>query len=213
MIDAGLAHAQFETIHPFLDGNGRVGRLLITFLLVQRRRPARGRCSTSATTSRAHRAEYYDRLTAVRAQGDWEGWLEFFLAGVASTAQEATATATAIVEMRDRHRELAARSGTYGLPFLDHLFRQPIVNVRSVREALDTSYPTAASLIEAFEREGLLHETTGHRRNRVWRYTPFLDLFRDDVALGGSEVALVADADAEPVQVTAIGDISQLNDG
>lgn len=121
------------------------------------------------------------------------------------TAQEATSTATAIVELRDRHRELAARSGLYGLPFLDHLFRQPIVNVRSVRETLDTSYPTAAGLIGAFEREGLLQETTGHRRNRVWRYTPFLDLFRDDATAGGRESTTSLDADVGPLPVTETG--------
>ncbi|MHB8959623.1 MAG: Fic family protein [Candidatus Limnocylindrales bacterium] len=205
LVDAALAHAQFETIHPFLDGNGRVGRLLITFLLVHGgvlREPL----LYLSNYFRAHRLEYYDRLTAVRDQGDWEGWVEFFLAGAAITAQEATATATAIVELRDRHRVLAARSGGYGLPFLDHLFRQPIVNVRSVRDTLGTSSPTAAGLISAFEREGLLHETTGHRRNRVWRYTPFLDLFRDPPPDHASGAPGVGDEQSvEPVQVTEIG--------
>ncbi len=207
LIDAALAHAQFETIHPFLDGNGRVGRLLITFLLVHGGVLEEPLLYLS-NYFRAHRLEYYDRLTAVREQGDWEGWVEFFLAGVASTAQEATATATAIVEMRDRHREVAARSGLYGLPFLDHLFRQPIVNVRSVRETLNTSYPTAAGLIGAFEREGLLHETTGHRRNRVWRYTPFLDLFRDEAPDDASNPSTGGGLmSPEPVQGTEIGSI------
>ncbi len=205
LVDAALAHAQFETIHPFLDGNGRVGRLLITFLLVHGgvlREPL----LYLSNYFRAHRLEYYDRLTAVRDQGDWEGWVEFFLAGAAITAQEATATATAIVELRDRHRVLAARSGSYGLPFLDHLFRQPIFNVRSVRDTLGTSSPTAAGLINAFEREGLLRETTGHRRNRVWRYTPLLDLFRDPPPDQASGAPGVGDEQSvEPVQVTEIG--------
>ena len=188
LIDAALAHAQFETIHPFLDGNGRVGRLLITFLLVHGGVLQEPLLYLSHYL-RAHRLEYYDRLTAVRELGAWEGWVEFFLAGVAATAQEATSTATAIVELRDRHRALAARSGTYGLPFLDHLFQQPILNVRSVRDALATTYPTASGLISAFEREGLLHETTGHRRNRIWRFTPFLALFSDHEVGAGSDAA------------------------
>ena len=204
LIDAAFAHAQFETIHPFLDGNGRVGRLLITFLLVHGGVLEEPLLYLSHYF-RAHRLEYYDRLTAVREQGDWEGWVEFFLTGVAVTAREATMTATAIVELRDRHRELAARSGIYGLPFLDHLFRQPIVNVRSVREALDTSYPTAAALIRSFEDEELLRETTGYRRNRVWRYTPFLELFRDVEASEESGARAADDANAERAQVTEVG--------
>jgi Fic family protein len=205
LINAALAHAQFETIHPFLDGNGRVGRLLITFLLVHGG-ALREPLLYLSGYFRARRLEYYDRLTAVREEGDWEGWVEFFLAGVAATAQEATATATAIVELRDRHRELAARTGSYGLPFLDQLFRQPVVNLRSVRDALGTSSPTAAALIGAFEREGLLDETTGHRRNRVWRYTPFLDLFRDQPSgdAGGAPGA-GGDPSPEPAQVTETG--------
>ncbi len=202
LVDAALAHAQFETIHPFLDGNGRVGRLLITFLLVHGGVLHEPLLYLS-NYFRAHRLEYYDRLTAVREQGDWEGWVEFFLAGVASTAREATSTATAIVEMRDQHRELAARSGAYGLPFLDHLFRQPVTNVRSVREALQTSSPTAAGLISAFEREGLLDETTGFRRNRVWRYTPFLNLFRDQAA--DDDTVVASGGASVPVQVTEVG--------
>jgi Fic family protein len=202
LIDAALAHAQFETIHPFLDGNGRVGRLLITFLMVHRGVLEEPLLYLS-NYFRARRLEYYDRLTAVREQGAWEGWVEFFLEGVAATAQEATSTATAIVEMRDRHRELAARSGLYGLPFLDHLFRQPITNVRSVRDALATSYPTASSLIGTFEREGLLQETTGHRRNRVWRYVPFLALFRDQEPRADAEAApRTAGAPTSAVEVT-----------
>src|SRR3990172_9443785 len=120
LIHAGLAHAQFETIHPFLDGNGRVGRLLITFLLCHRGVLHRPLLYLSYYLKR-HRAEYYDRLMAVREEGNWEGWLSFFLRGAAETAAEAVSTARAIVRLREEHRALVqgrspARSG---LKFLD----------------------------------------------------------------------------------------------
>lgn len=178
-IDAAIAHAQFETIHPFLDGNGRVGRLLVTFLLVHRKVLTEPLLYLSYYLKR-HRAEYYDRLTAVRQDGDWEGWVRFFLRGVAETANEATRTSKAIVTLRDQHREVIAATGGNGLRLLDLLYRQPIVTVKSASAALGVSIPTGAALIDAFVREQLLDEITGKKRNRVFRYSPYLRLFRDD---------------------------------
>lgn len=178
LIESGLAHAQFETIHPFLDGNGRVGRLLVTFLLVHRGILYRPLLYLSYYLKR-HRATYYDRLMAVRVDGDWEGWLRFFLAGVAETAQEATETAGRIVAMRDTDRATVQRLGANGLRTLDLLYQRPLVNVRRVVEAVDVSVPTANKLLRDLEGMGIVNELTGYRRNRVFRYTRYLGLFRE----------------------------------
>jgi Fic family protein len=178
LIDCGLVHAQFETIHPFLDGNGRVGRLLITLLLCHRgvlHRPV----LYLSTYLRAHRAEYYDCLTAIRTDGDWEGWLRFFLRGVADTAEEATETARAIVRLAEEHRALVQTHGLgkNGGRFLDLLFRNPVVNGRFVEQRLGVSYATANRLVTTFERIGLIDEVTGGERYRRFRYTLYLQLF------------------------------------
>jgi Fic family protein len=191
LIHAGLAHAQFETIHPFLDGNGRMGRLLITFLLVHRRVIQRPLLYLSLYLRR-HRAEYYDRLMAVRFEGDWEGWLRFFQRGVAETAEEATGTAEAILHLRDAHRESVRDLGTSALSMLDLLYERPVVNVAAAQQAMAVSWPTANKLIRSFQDRGLLEETTGQRRNRVFRYAPYLSLFND--------VRNTADADDLPIQ-------------
>ncbi len=179
LVHAGVAHAQFETIHPFLDGNGRVGRLLITFLLVHRGVIGRPLLYLSHYLKR-HRTEYYDRLTSIRESGDWEGWLTFFLQGVAATADEATRTSVAILEMRQLHREAVAALGANALRLLDHLYDRPLVNVNSVATTLGVSWPTAGKLIGQFEERALLQEITGHRRNRIFRYGPYLEMFQDD---------------------------------
>lgn len=179
LIHCGLAHAQFETIHPFLDGNGRVGRLLISFLLVHRRALHRPLLYLS-TFFKRHRAEYYDRLMAIRLAGDWEGWFRFFLRGVAETATEATGTARQIVQMREEHRLLVEPSGLKALRLVDLLFERPLVNVNFVSEQLEVSYQTANTLVGEFERLALLEEITGNTRNRQFRYEPYVALFNDD---------------------------------
>jgi Fic family protein len=177
LVECALAHAQFETIHPFLDGNGRVGRLLITFLLVHRGVLHRPLLYLSHYLRR-HRPEYYDRLMAIREAGDWEGWLAFFLTGVEQTATEAVDTARRILDQREAHRELMAeRAGVNGLRVLDLLHERPLVNVAFVAERLDVTFATANKIVDAFQQQGLLDEITGGRRNRVFRYTPYLALF------------------------------------
>jgi Fic family protein len=179
LVKAALSHAQFETIHPFLDGNGRVGRLLITFLLVHSgvlRQPL----LYLSYYFKLHRTEYYDRLMAVRQRGDWEGWLAFFLRGVAATADEATNTAERIFELRERHRTLVINEvGANGLRVLSALFQRPLVNVNYIGRVLDVSFPTANRLVARFEELGLLREVTGQRRGRLFRYEPYLRLFDD----------------------------------
>jgi len=177
LVHAGIAHAQFETIHPFLDGNGRVGRLLITFLLVHEGVLDKPLLYLSHYLKR-HRSEYYDRLMGVR-DGDWEAWLEFFLRGVAEISREATATAGSILALRDEHRTVTADLGPNAMRLLDRLFEQPVVNVAWVEKALNVSWPTANKLVGNLVDRDLLVEVTGYRRHRVFRYGPYLRLFED----------------------------------
>jgi Fic family protein len=188
LLEVGLAHAQFETIHPFLDGNGRVGRLLITFLLVHENALHRPLLYLSYYF-KLHRAEYYDRLMAIRLNGDWEGWLKFFLRGVAQTASEASSTAQEIFDLRELHRRLVIdrKLTSNGLDLLALLYRRPLVTVRLVANELNISYQTANVLVGRFENLGLLQETTGAKRGRVFRYGPYLRLFADPMPSGPAE--------------------------
>ncbi len=144
--------------------------------------------------TKAIRATYYDRLMSIRLDGDWEGWTKFFLTGVAETAEEATATAGAIVAMRDTHQRAVQRLGANGLSLLDILFTNPLVNGRFVSERVGVSAPTAHKLLQGFTELGILHETTGYRRNRVFRYTPYLDLFVE---------TMPTSSESTPIQETA----------
>ena len=197
LIYVGLAHAQFETIHPFFDGNGRVGRLLITFLLLHRGALHRPLLYLSVYL-KENRAEYYDRLTAIRRSGDWEGWLRFFLRGVAETAGEATTTAQRIFELRERHRAqvLNEQLGPNALKLLSILFASPIVNVNLVSSRLGVTFATANKLIGRFEDLGLVREITGQRRSRRFRYDPYLRLFHTGISDAAADV---------PPQVTTGG--------
>jgi Fic family protein len=180
LIQCGLAHAQFETIHPFLDGNGRVGRLLITFLLCERRALHRPLLYLSHYL-KLHRAQYYDRLMAIRNDADWEGWLKFFLRGVSEVSQDATSTARAILDLRNRHHQtimanMGSNSGN-GIRLLDYLFEQPLITVRMIERRLQCVYVTARKLVDQLVDLGLVRETTGFQRNRRYRYEPYLSLF------------------------------------
>lgn len=180
LIHAGLAHAQFETIHPFLDGNGRVGRLLVTFLLCERAVLTQPLLYLSHYFKK-HRAEYYDRLQAVRVDGAWEAWLAFFLRGVQEVAAEAAQRARSIIELRERSRAIAQekggrQSGTL-LRAIDGLFAQPLVTANTLRKGLDVSFATANGMAQKLCELGLLREETGYRRNRRFRFAPYVELF------------------------------------
>ncbi|MHB0913911.1 MAG: Fic family protein [Armatimonadota bacterium] len=182
LVKIGLVHAQFETIHPFLDGNGRIGRLLVTLMLCNRailRKPL----LYLSYYFKQNRTEYYDRLTAVRTRGDWEGWLKFFVKGVYDVSLQATSTARAIIALRDGHRELVQNSisgAANGLILLDRLYDNPIVSVKAAQELVGVSKVAANRLVSQFVREGLLHQISPGSRNRIFAYSSYLDLFLDE---------------------------------
>jgi len=182
LIKIGLIHAQFETIHPFLDGNGRIGRLLIAFFLCEKEILLKPVLYLSYWF-KLHRTRYYELLQAIRDKGEWEEWLKFFLEGVATVSLEATETARAIVALREEHRRLVTdrfgRAAGNGLRVLEDLYTRPFIDNRTVMEKLGISFPAAADLIERFVEADLLAEITGRERYRVWHYFPYVRLFSD----------------------------------
>jgi Fic family protein len=182
LIKIGLAHVQFETIHPFLDGNGRVGRLLITFLLCERGVLQKPVLYLSYYFKR-HRQAYYDHLQAVRDAGDWEGWLAFFLRGIAEVSAQATETARRILDLREGHRTLITehlgRAAGNGHRVLEHLYKRPIISVKEVRSITGTSNPAANLLVKKLAEQGILKEITGQKRNRRFRYEAYIRLFEE----------------------------------
>lgn len=192
LMHVGLAHAQFETIHPFMDGNGRVGRLLITFLLVHGGVLHRPLLYLSLYLKR-HRADYYDHLMAIRERGDWEAWLRFFIRGVAETAEEATLKARSIVALREQQRARIQEAGlpTNALRLLDLLYKRPLLDVALARDELEVSFATANNLVEQLGKLRLLKEVTGKKRDRIFRFNPLLALFEgdEDAPVEPSEVA------------------------
>lgn len=183
LIKIGLAHAQFETIHPFLDGNGRIGRLLITFLLTESgdlNQPV----LYLSHYFKQHRQRYYELLQATRDQGDWEAWLQFFIHGVDEVSREARDTSRHIVLLRERHRQTIVdsfgRTAGNGLRVLERLFSQPVISVSTIGDLTGLSYPAANNLMSRFAQSGILRESTGHARNRRFEYSAYIDLFAED---------------------------------
>ncbi len=180
LIRAGLAHAQFETIHPFLDGNGRIGRLLITFMLFQERVLHRPLLYLSYFL-KSNRAEYYDRLQAVRLPGHWEEWLDFFLRGVAETSTESWRTVRAILDLQQKHRELLQTRKVSGNVVRVHelLWRYPIVTIPYLQRELKLTYAGVNRIVLRLVELGILQESTGNRRNRRFADDDYLSLFAD----------------------------------
>jgi Fic family protein len=185
LIKIGLAHAQFETIHPFLDGNGRIGRLVITFLLCERGVLQKPVLYLSYYFKRLRQA-YYDHLQAVRDAGDWEGWLAFFLRGIVEVSAQATETARRILELREKHRTLITehlgRAAGNGHRILEHLYKRPIISVKEVRSVTGTSNPAANQLVQKLVEQGIVNEITGQKRNRRFRYESYIRLFEEPEA-------------------------------
>ena len=182
LIKAALSHVQFETIHPFLDGNGRVGRLLITLLLCAENAVSEPTLYLSLYFKR-HREIYYELLQKVRTTGAWEEWLLFFLEGVEETAEEAVSTATQILEIlaQDRARiESLGRPAGNALRVHSLLQRKPVVSVPGAAVELSLTAPTVRSAIESLVTLGLVRETTGKRRDRLFVYSRYLDILQED---------------------------------
>ena len=178
LVVAGLVHVQFESIHPFLDGNGRLGRLLITLLL----------CAQGALKEpllylslffKTHRDKYYDHLQRVRTEGAWEEWLEFFLEGAATTAQEAAAAATRILRLFSRDRtkiQKLGRAAASTLRVHEYMQRKPMANIRDAARALKLSIPTVTAGFNHLVRIGVLEEVTGKRRDRLFTYARYFNI-------------------------------------
>jgi Fic family protein len=181
LVKAGLAHVQFETIHPFLDGNGRLGRLLIVFLL----------CAANVIREpilylslyfKTHRAAYYDLLDRVRTKGDWEAWLDFFLTGVKETADQAAAAARRIVALFDEHRrqiETLGRPAASVLRVFQHMQRNPIVSIPATAQKIGLSAPTVAKSLDHMRRLGIVREITGRQRHRLFVYDAYLAILNE----------------------------------
>jgi Fic family protein len=181
LLRAALAHVQFETIHPFLDGNGRVGRLLVTFLLCHAgilREPL----LYLSLYLKQHRGEYYRLLDLVRQEGDWEAWVTFFMEGVAETAESAVTTARRLVELfqEDRARiEAEGRRAGTGLRVHEALKARPLLKMRDVADRTGLSFPAVAAAMELLTGLRIVREVTGKKRNRVFAYGSYLDLLNE----------------------------------
>jgi cell filamentation protein, protein adenylyltransferase len=178
LVKAGLVHAQFESIHPFLDGNGRVGRLLITLLL----------CAKGALKQpllylslyfKTRRNQYYEHLQRIRTEGAWEEWLEFFLEGTAVTAKEAAETARKILGVFSKDREKIQKLGrpaTSALRVHEYMQRKPIANIAAAAKALKLSIPTVTVALNHLVRIGIVEEVTGKRRDRLFTYSRYFNI-------------------------------------
>jgi len=181
LIKAGLVHVQFETIHPFLDGNGRLGRLLISFLMCAQdliREPI----LYLSLYFKTHRAEYYDLLDRVRTKGDWEVWLDFFLTGVKETADQAASAARRIVALFEQHQrqiEALGRPAASVLRVFQYMQRNPIVSIPATAQKIGISKPTVAKSLEHMRLLGILREITGRERHRLFVYEPYLSILNE----------------------------------
>ncbi len=180
LIRVAISHYQFETIHPFLDGNGRVGRLMITLYLVSRGLLQKPSLYLSAHLEK-HRGDYYDALTRVRTADDLAHWIRFFLVAVIETARGGVSTFQAILALRaemDVKIEAMGRKAPRAHSFLAHLYQHPFVTTADVATELNISQPTAHRLIADFVKAGILQEMTGYRRNRQFSFWRYFELFR-----------------------------------
>lgn len=183
LIKIALVHSQFETIHPFLDGNGRLGRLLITFLLCERE-VLQAPVLYLSLFFKKHRQQYYDELQSVRDYGTWERWIRFFLNGVLDVSEQASRTARKILDLREEHRDVINRSFGHATAnahrLLHTLFSFPLINVLQAQSVIQTTYAPANKLLARLENEGIVREITGQKRSRIFEYRDYVNLFAED---------------------------------
>jgi Fic family protein len=185
LVRCALIHAQFETIHPFLDGNGRIGRLLITHYLCASGLLKKPILYLSLFFKR-HRVEYYDKLNAVRHEGGWEDWTRFFLRGIIETCAQATTAAERIMALYRKHyRVLIEKDAASALTLrlLEYLYAKPILSVNDVIELLKVTKTTANTLMNQFERFGFVNETTGQQRRRLFAYKEYLHIIEAETTI------------------------------
>ncbi len=183
LIRAAIAHYQFETIHPFLDGNGRIGRLLITLYMVSSGVLIKPSLYLSDFFEK-NRTLYYDNLNNVRGRNGLVQWIKFFLAGVIETSDKGVKTFKSILNLKEEIEEKKIITLGKKLPkakvLMKYLYRKPVVTVQDIQEELKVSLPTANSLVADFERLKIINEKTGYKRNREFAFTDYLNLFRDE---------------------------------
>jgi Fic family protein len=172
LIQCALMHEQFEAIHPFLDGNGRVGRLLITLFLIERGRLTQPLLYLSAYIE-AHRQDYYDLLQRVRTHCDWSAWLLFFLAGVTETARDAMQRASALMALREKFRA-RLKEKPKATALLDELFLNPYITVARAAELLKVSNPTARQTVTLLQNVGMLKEISGRKWGQLYLAGPIM---------------------------------------
>ena len=177
MVKVALIHAQFETIHPFLDGNGRIGRLLIAALFEHWGLLAEPLMYLSGYLKQ-YQAEYYRRLSNIRTEGDWEAWVTFFLEGVAMAAADAERNIIEVASLvaADRKRLLQSEAGPASYRLFEMLPLMPRFTIERVRQQLDTSFPTATAAVKVLENLGIVAEMTGQKKNRNYSYQAYVEL-------------------------------------
>jgi Fic family protein len=185
LVRAGLAHVQFETIHPFLDGNGRIGRLLIT-LLVEHWKLLSAPLLYLSLSFKRHRQDYYSRLDAVRTDGDWEGWMSFFLECVRESADDAVRSAQRLFSLVgvDRRRVSEHKAATVtAVRLFDLLPEHPKITLARATRLLGATKPTTGKAIDALVQAEVLQEVTGKKRGRIYAYRAYLDVLAEDTGI------------------------------
>ena len=183
LIQAALIHYQFETTHPFLDGNGRVGRLLITLFLMEKKILSAPSLYISYFL-KMNRVEYYDRMTQVRKTGDYEQWVLFFLQALSDSAEDAIQTIDRLTEIHNRNvqkfNSMTKRQQTNAINFLIYLEKNPIIDIQKTATALNLSYNTAAKNVASFVDNGILQQTEKSGRAKIYSYVDYLAVLRKD---------------------------------